>query len=527
MDVYFINFLKKHNSTAQPTISSLTPNSVKLKAPCSVLKPVLELYASDMSNYGTIISCNYAYISEFNRYYYITNWTFNDVTLVCSLEVDPLATYKSAITSSTQYVLRASGIYNSEVPDARYPVLSAMPTKSLTSYANPIQPSSGSDMGVIVTGIVSKGASTTGAVCYYVMTPLTYISFCLQMFNLTYQWGNDTSIADGAKKAISDPFQYVVSSMWLPFNTADFTSRYLVSSVSSITVGYDTINISGTAYFIDVLNAEFTNKIAFTIPKHPSAASRGAWLNVAPYSRYYLSFYPFCGEIEVDSMALQGKSTLNLVYTIDLRTGKGILSLCTEVSGTTYTDWRPSSPFRVIEAQVGVNIPTASIHTALPASLGQMARNAAISTVSQFGGFKETFLSIYSTAAKWVGGALGFSEEEMQGVYNEIGAEPIQGGDLSNIATNSAAMNSTAEMTGSQGVISFFNRMPLQFWGMFYAVANEGLTEYGRPLCEERSLSGLSGFVQCGSPHLATPSKALKAEVDIIEQYLASGILIQ
>lgn len=525
MDVYFIAFSKKQNSTAQATFSS-PANDCRLKAPCSVLHPVLELLGN-FSTYSAVIQANYAYIPDFHRYYFVTNWTFDDNLLVCTLEVDVLATYKTAIKASTQYVLRSAYSYNTDIPDAKYPVLSAMPQKTLGSVENPLQPSSSSDSGCIVIGVISKGASTVGAVSYYVMSPLTFISFCLQMFNLSVSWGSDTSIADGAKKAITDPFQYVVTSMWFPYNTSDFTSRSLVSGVSSISVGYDTINISGTAYYFDVLNVQFTNLIEFNIPRHPSAATRGNWLNIAPYSRYYMSFYPFCGEIELDSMALQGKSRLRVVYTVDLRTGKGILSLCTEVSGTSWQDWKPVSPFRVIEAQVGVNIPTAAIHTALPASLGQMARNAAIAAASDFKGFKEFALSVYSTIAKPVGQLLGMNEEQLSQMYDEIGAQPIQKGDITDIATNAAAMNSTAEMIGSQGTISFYNRMPLQFWGLFYYIADDANAVYGKPLCQLTALTNFTGFTQCANPHFSAPVGAYKSEVTLIENYLSAGMYLE
>ena len=225
-------------------------------------------------------------------------------------------------------------------------------------------------------------------------------------------------------------------------------------------------------------------------------------------------------------MALQGNSIIDLVYTVDLRTGKGILSICTEHAGTDWQTWQPVAPFRVIEAQVGVSIPTASIHTVLPASLGQMARNAAVATASEFSGFKEFGLSVYSTIAKGVGQLLGMNEDELSQMYDEIGAEPIQKGDLSNIATNAAAMTSTSELIGSQGTIAFYNRMPLQFWCMFYQTTEDANATYGRPLCRTMQLTNLTGFTQCGNPHFTAPVGAYKSEVTLVENYLATGVIL-
>lgn len=528
MDVYFTNFLKKQNSVAQPNLGSLSPNDCKLKAPCSVLHPVLELYAADITTYESVIQTNYAYIPDFHRYYFITNWTFNANILICSLEVDVLATYRAAIKGSTMYVVRSASTYDGNINDGKYPLKSIAPQKSKISVNNPLQPAA-TDYGCFVVGVINKNISLSGCVSYYVMSYLVFYTYCQKLFTLSSQWGSsDTSVSDGVKKAITDPFQYLVSVTWFPYSTADFSSRSLVTAVSTIPTGYDNISITGTAYEFDssILNVQFTNLIQFTIPKHPDAASRGGYLNVAPYSRYYLSFYPFCGEIELDAMALQGNTILDLVYTVDLRTGKGILSICTEYAGTDWQTWQPVAPFRVLEAQVGVSIPTASIHTVLPASLGQMARNAAVATASEFSGFKEFGLSVYSTIAKGVGQLLGMNEDELSQMYDEIGAEPIQKGDLSNIATNAAAMTSTSELIGSQGTIAFYNRMPLQFWCMFYQTTEDANATYGRPLCRTMQLTNLTGFTQCGNPHFTAPVGAYKSEVTLVENYLATGVIL-
>lgn len=527
MDVYFINFLKKQNSVAQPTFSA-DPNECRLKAPCSVLHPVIELYSVDITAYETVIRTNYAYIPEFHRYYYISNWNFDDNLLICTLEVDVLATYRAQIKNSTQYILRAEQTFDVNVPDGKYPLKTSAPVRSLGSIQNPIQPAQ-SDYGCFVVGILNNRQSLTGCITYYVMSYLVFMTFCQSLFTLQTNWGSsDTTVSDGVKKALSDPFQYITSVLWLPYSTYDFHSRgYTQTIQSAIPVGYDTVGITGTAYEFDpsILNVEFTNKVTFTIPKHPQRLARGEYLNVAPYSHYYLSFYPFCGEIELDTMPLQGKTELSLIYTVDLRTGKGILSVCTDYAGNDYTTWMANAPIRVIEAQIGVSIPLASIHTVLPASLGQMAR-AAVAGLTGFGGFKETALSIYSTIAKWTGTALGMNDEELSQMYDEIGAQPIDKGDVSAVATNAAAASSTAELIGSQGTISFNSRMPLQFWGMFYTVADEGNPVYGKPLCQYLPLTNFTGFVQCGSPHIYMPIGAYKSEVAAIEQYLSTGVIL-
>ena len=526
MDVYLLQYAKKLNSTMQPNLSILTPNDCKLKAPCSVLAPVIELYSIDITVYENVIKANYAYIAEFERYYYIKNWTFNDNILIASLEVDPLATYKTQIQSSTQYVLRSSAMSNGAIVDAKYPILTSMPQTLVSTLNNPLQPSL-TDYGVFVVGILNDQV-TFGGLEYYVFSYLSFVIFRQNLFNLATQWGSDTSVVAGIKKAITDPFQYVASIMWLPYSVADFVTRGFATQTTGVSIGYDTISM--TAYYIttDHLNVEFTNLVTPTIPKHPLAATRGSYLNCAPYSRYYLSFYPFCGLIEIDSAKLVGATYLDLVYTVDLRTGKGVLSICTSYSGTSYADWKPVTPIQVIEAQIGVNIPLTNVYTALPTSLGQMVMNAGIAAADKFGGFVEVGKKITANVADVINDAI---PENLQrfigGNNNNIGAEPFNMDDLAKIASSAAAMNSTAEIKGSQGTISLNSRMPLQLWGKFYYVADEDNSKFGRPLCQSVSLSNLTGFVQCAEPRITLPSYAFPAEVAEIENYLASGLYIE
>ena len=63
-------------------------------------------------------TCNYCYIEDFNRYYYINNVKVirnNLYSISCS--VDVLMSYKVFITNSTQYVSRQENTYNELLVD--------------------------------------------------------------------------------------------------------------------------------------------------------------------------------------------------------------------------------------------------------------------------------------------------------------------------------------------------------------------------------------------------------------------------
>lgn len=534
MDVYLISFTKKTNSTSTPNLTGVTPFSCKLKAPCSIMQPVLQFNFADAFK-NSLYMCNYAYIPDFHRYYRVVNWSYNGALAECSLKVDVLTSFKSAITASSQYVLRSASAYDGYIKDTKYPVKCGSRSIGVGTYTdNPLQPPVIGGVrlnGCFVLGIISDNPSITGCVSYYVMSDTELAEFMTGLFTLSTQWGGGgQDLADGLKKAITDPMQYVISCTWLPYTVTDFVNQNLVTQTATVEVGYDTVTVSTYAYqFTGGINISFTNLISITLPDHPYASSRGVYMNREPFSRYYLSFYPFCDLIELDGMRFNG--TVDLVYTVDLRTGKAVLNICSDHSGDSAANWLPSVIVRSIEGQVGVPIPLASIRTELPTTVTQYAQNLIAAGVnSEFGGFKQAAEKTVNTASNWVmkGIAKLFGSEDLENAVSEAEAttETWSTGDLTNIASSAMAMKSTAESIGSQGAMSLYNRMPLCCWGEFFVPAADDLTNFGRPLCDTRTLSTLSGFVMCDHPHIAAAG-AFAAENDEIETFLTTGCYLE
>jgi len=543
MVVKFFNFTKKLNSTGQPPINTpnVTFNNVVLKAPTNVMKPILELAGVTWTNAKNYTYLNYAYIEDFRRFYWVHNWHFVNAKLICDLEVDVLATYKAQFEASSQFVLRSASHFDGNIVDTKYPVKAQEPTITPGYFAyNPLLPPANAD-GVVVVGIVNKSGSITGCVCYYVMGIYAFSELCDKLFSLSTQWGTGgTDIADGIKKAITDPFQYFVSAVWLPYTVADFTNRQLAVQTTGIYCGYDVIQLSNQAYqFLDKIEISFTNKIRFSLPYHPQSAARGNYMNFAPYSRYYLSFYPFTALSELDGSSFGGGDFLYCIYTVDLRTGKGICSICKDYVGsdeTYFTDLQPSQIVRSYEAQIGVNIPIAAIHTALPQSIAAivpMAVTGAATAVQQSGGFIQTLKKVWATSSNAVADLIGASESEKQAAFDVIGAQPFNAGDVSKIAEGAFAAKSTCEINGSQGTMSFNPHMPIAFWGEFVQATDDAPALYGRPLCKYRRIvpadgnDPMTGYICCDNPVIAAPSGAYPSEIAEIENQLATGLFLE
>lgn len=95
-----------------------------LREACSIIDPVIKF--ENFTSFD-ITSCNYLYISEFGRYYYINNIvTITDKLFEIHCHVDVLKTYASGIRSNSAVIARQESQYNLYLPDGVF-----------KTYANP------------------------------------------------------------------------------------------------------------------------------------------------------------------------------------------------------------------------------------------------------------------------------------------------------------------------------------------------------------------------------------------------------
>lgn len=85
-----------------------------LRADCSVIDPVI---AVENLNASDIPGCNYAYIPEFARYYYINNIVCSGKLFELHMHVDVLMSYRSDIRSNNAVVSRQEKQYNLYLQD--------------------------------------------------------------------------------------------------------------------------------------------------------------------------------------------------------------------------------------------------------------------------------------------------------------------------------------------------------------------------------------------------------------------------
>ena len=114
--------LMKNNSdinVVSKSIETLSTVTGTLREECSILFPVIKI----QGNVPT--TCNYFYIAEFGRYYYMTDIiSYRNDLFELHGKVDVLKTYESQIRASTGILSRQENKYNLYLDDGAFLVYS-------------------------------------------------------------------------------------------------------------------------------------------------------------------------------------------------------------------------------------------------------------------------------------------------------------------------------------------------------------------------------------------------------------------
>ena len=421
----FTGFSKPINSTKQPT-GGQTINVV-LKEPTSVLSPTFTI---------TGFSTAWNYIQWGSRYYFVDDIVVLSATqadYICS--IDPLATYKTAIGSSSQYVTRADSAYNLNVIDNKYPTYGYTNLESVEF--NTIH-SSFSGSGCFVIGI-SNGVNVESAgVTYYTLNATTMARLLHVLFEGT--WLDATDITVELQKELCNPIQYIDSIKWFPFDIAN--SGLISLGTGNIKFGYWDSEITAPIIKANDCVCPFAQSV--TIPRH-AQSSRGNYLNGEPFTQLSLLCYNF-GQVPVDANLFVNESQLTLGIGVDVMTGLGRMTL-----------YRGSSSPIAFYSQYG-----------------QIGVECKISQITQ--GFMES-----------VGSVSG-------GAFSLVAGNPI--GFMGGIVSGLQALAPELRTSGSNGSKLAFNQPP-RLTIKRQTLAPEDKAQFGRPLCEVKTINTLTGFIQC------------------------------
>lgn len=339
--ILYRGFHKKENSTKRPANDYTPKYTVEgyLRDDCNIVTPVVQFkrFPSDIAP-GSI---TYALIAEFNRFYYVRDWTWINGLWEAHMVVDVLATFKSQIGSLSAYIERtsASQYVNGAIIDKQYPSTTNFNFERIEFTPDWYDVSTGN--GCFVVGVTGQDFTLSGTgVVYYILT-------LAQMRRLiNYLMSNDfyndigftnlTSqpITPEVAKAIYNPIQYITSCFWFPQSISNlnlgspkqigigpYSSSVLPSDVKGYLLG------SGFPYYSENITVSLTASAT-----HPQAPTRGKYLNYNPHTTMTLFIPPF-GTVPLDPSYFEVGDDLRIYVYVDMVTGKGRMILGSITSG--------------------------------------------------------------------------------------------------------------------------------------------------------------------------------------------------
>lgn len=306
MNVVFYNHSKRSNSTKLPTGGVTIP--CVLKDGCSVISPVLEIKSATRPNY------NYAYISDFGRYYYVDDWTYYRGIWSCSLSVDVLTSWRSNVLNTTAYVEYSSSNYSLDYTDTR--VMSTQ-EKEVVLRETPSELSVFDSNGCYVLSVISTDANGyNGACAVYAMTQDELQHFTSTITSQSFLDG----LWEGLKNFFNNPFDAIVSCRWIPFNVQDLTGEY-----KAIKIAY-----AETDSYGKLLNSNFKGA-SYSLP-----LNHNSFEDVQPFTTATL-YLPFVGIVELDIDAYYKKDSFSIDMKCDVVTGDIIYTVGRDFTNFTST----------------------------------------------------------------------------------------------------------------------------------------------------------------------------------------------
>ncbi len=242
MKIYLYSFDKKPNSTKQPTGTGDEYDCVVLDE-CSVTTPTIKM---KRPNDKQFINKNYAFIPHFNRYYFIRNVRFGIGIWYLDCVCDVMATAKTAIGQSTQYVARSASQHDGYINDTSYPTTCDVEydcvVSSDTIYGGSITPwfIVGIIGGVLPQSAEVVGGVYDGSVVFYALTQEQLHTLMLSLLSNVNQYAVPaTDMSEALTKQLINPIQYIHSIKCVPFEP--ITSQEYVAT--SFMAGFNMIDI--------------------------------------------------------------------------------------------------------------------------------------------------------------------------------------------------------------------------------------------------------------------------------------------
>jgi len=478
MNVYITSTFKKpHNSTKQGVYSNwYSYTIVGLKEPCTVVNPIIEL--------STFIpNACYAYIPDFNRYYFITNiesetrdiWRY-------SMAVDALATYKNDIINSSQYCSRSSA-GNAYLNDALITHLeNQVELKTLRENI---------DIGLSGSTFVLEVAGTDGVILYAV-DYVTLNFLITTLFDASFYGSQPStdgttgaSIVDDTVKTYFNPFQYILSCRYYPCT--------LSGSTATMKFGWWDSGIQATVLLPPHIGGNSnTFSTNFTLPQPTD--NNGFYAYDDNWLSYNL-FVPGCGDVNIPAQ-YSGKF-VSIILEADYWTGQCNAEITVDGVGGAVAR---------LSGQLGADIRLSNLSSDM-SNIG--------STLLFAGGSGNLAREVLSNPQANIGSSI------MAGVFSAldgiIPGSPVKNALQPNLSVTSAAGNANWLNANRACVLTTHYYSP---WN-----AQSVHSKFNYPDNTYHSLVDLTGYTICESPYIEI--NGTSEERNIIVSFMKGGFYIE
>ena len=477
MTITFYTLSKRKNSTKQPAITG-SDYTGTLTTASGIVNPSIIM---DFGN--TAPTYNYAYISEFGRYYWI-----NEITSIggglwqVDMSCDVLASFKSSIGNNSKYVLRSASSNDGLIVDMKYPTKAGYTynvdtaVSGLSPASNPLYPYELG--GNYIVGVVSPSSgANVGSLNFWNLDDAQFRTLRNLLSPASY-YSNITDVdLQNVAIDIVNPMQYIAFVRWYPM-------QIVPGNLDTMELGPLTM----TANTLSKPVISNTTGVVLDFSDHPLAATRGKYLSCEPYTQRFLSWLPI-GMIHVPATTSL-LSGIRICYKLDLISGTGDLIITPQWADAALNPDTTTVLYRT-SFNVGADIPIAQITTGNP-------------------------LKLISGGIGLVGTALSAA------TGNVVGALTSGVGAISDFI-GSMVPEVQAMKPGSGSLMDDANFRLIE---CFANVVDDDNAEFGRPLCKAVSISTLSGFVQCADPEVYAVG-ATAPELEEIGSYMTGGFFYE
>ena len=450
--------------------------------------------------YDYVLSANYAYIPEFNRYYFI-----NDIISVrkniwqLNMNVDVLMSYKDLILNLDAFVTRNEFTYDDNIEDNKrlYYFNQNIEYYDITDSSEiDLDPAvSSSDVTFSINFIQENGSysdqlsEVTSPVDY--LPVITGTGLGKDAFNKN-RFINATLVGEIADYIFTNESDasYIISLIAYPFAIPS-----VLSQEDPLVIGSHTFTGSNT-----YVGQDYSGSISkyFKLAEIDTNGMFNSYLDYEPYCKYelYLAYY---GYVELKSADIKD-SVIIVLYSFEWDKGTAIINICNDTKGYV---------IKSITANIGTPLPiNRSNMQQLNDERTQMAIKGVIGTIGAGVGI-----------AAGVGTGNPFMIANaivgLTSTYADIGAKLATQHERA-ITANSS---SSEGCYGTQKILlkkTYMNpKDPVDYAKL-----------YGKPLNEYCKLNTLKGFTTVGNIHIENIASATKFEHDTIKSLLEEGIIL-